>query len=277
MKIKLIGSAIALLVSLQALGADIGREIQNSGNGKGTFGEFGVSFVAGSEPLVGFNGQTLETSGDLRLGIHANFEGRVEYKRAFVEVIQNSFSDVTLGFNAYSTETTNHEIILNSYFSDVKLSEVVGFESIEYREGDTNAGIRSAYYFGNSIVQLELVADVNDSHNGVIGTLQYGRQAQYRNWNFHGLLGARYFSDSVVDHYFGVSAQEATAALPEYKAGSGLMPSIQLGATLPLSEKWIFRANAEYFKLPSEVSDSPLAQGDSMYDLAIGFNYVFGS
>jgi outer membrane scaffolding protein for murein synthesis (MipA/OmpV family) len=120
------------------------------------------------------------------------------------------------------------------------------------------------------------MADVSNAHEGVIGAVHVGRQKQIRNWNLHGLLGARLFSDKVADYYMGVSPDEATADIPEYRAKAGVLPSIQVGATLPLSEKWIFETQVQYTHLPDSISDSPLAQGDAIYAAQVGVSYVFG-
>lgn len=264
----------ALLTCVQAPAADIAREVQNPGVGNGSFGEIGLSLATGKLPLVGFNDQSLEDSGDQIYSLHIDLEGRLEYKRAFVEAIEDSSSNLTFGFNAYTSPENSYDVILTSLFGDIDRSDIAGLETIQDRNADIYAGVRSSYYFGNSIAQLELVNDISGEHGGVVGTLQFGHQAQVRNWNFHTLFGLRYYSDNVMDHLFGVSSAESTDAISAYQAGDALMPSIQVGATLPLNEKWIFRASAEYSKLPSAVTDSPLAQGDSTYSLKGGVYYV---
>ena len=274
MKTRSLAAAALLLASPLAFGGDIAREVFQSEDGSHSFAELGVSLVTGKLPLVGFNDQSPEDSGDTINSLHIGLEGRFEYKGFFLEFIENSFSNVTLGFNAHTSDRSHHEIILTSMFADVERDDLEGFESVTDRKEDINAGIRSSFYFDKNIVQLELVSDVNDSHNGMIGALQFGRQTQLRNWNVHGLVGVRYFSDNVIDHYFGVSADEATETIAAYKATDGFMPTLQLGATLPLNEKWIFRTTAEYSRFPGTVSDSPLAQGDYTYAVQAGVYYV---
>lgn len=275
MNYQTIAAAIIAFSCLQASAADIAREVQQPAAGGSVFVELGLSLATGQLPLVGFNDQSLEESDDTIISLYVGLETRLEYKGFFAEIIENSFSDITFGYNALATDDTSVELILTSQFSDIERSEVVGFETIKNRDGDFGAGFRSSHYFGNSIIQFELVNDIVDSHNGVIASVQLGHHKQIRNWDVHGLVGVRYFSDDVVNHYFGVPADEATATLPAYSSGSGLMPSIQLGATKPLSEKLVFRATADYAKLPTEVVDSPLAQGDSIYSVTGGIYYVF--
>lgn len=274
MNFRSIFAAALLLGSPYAYSADITREVFQPDDANSSFADIGISLVTGKLPLIGFNGQNLDESGDTINSLHIGLEGRFEYKGFFLEFIENSFSNVTLGFDAHTSDNSHHEVILTSLFDKITRDDIEGFETISDRKEDVNAGIRSSFYFDKSIVQLELVSDINDSHNGVIGALQFGHQTQFRNWNVHGLVGVRYYSESVVDHLFGVSDDEATETIATYNAKDGFMPTIQLGATLPLNEKWIFRTNAEYSRLPDSVSDSPLAQGDYTYAVQAGVYYV---
>ncbi len=275
MRYQHIAVAVFALFSLQAQAADITRQVQQPDSGGGSFVDFGISLVTGKLPLVGFNDREIEDSDDRLNGLHLGIEARLEYKRFFIETIDNSFSNITLGYNASATEKSSVELIVASMFDNIERDDIAGLETITDRDGDISAGIRSSHYFGDSILQVELVSDIANAHNGVSASVQLGHQKQIRNWNVHGLVGLRYFSDSILNHYFGVSADEATASLPAYTADSGFLPLIQLGATKPLSEKWIFRTTAEYARLPDEVVDSPLAQGDVAYTLMAGVYYVF--
>ena len=267
-------AAGAMLAHPGVIAGDIAREVQQRNFEYGSFAELGVMVAASSLPLIGFNDQSLEKSGDDQISLHIGLQGRFEYKRFFIEAIDDSFSNVTLGINIKSTENYSLDILGTQSFDGVERNEEVGFESISDRDGDFGLGFRNSFYRGDNIFQYEIVADTSGAHDGIMVAFQYGRQFQYRNWNFHSLLGVRYFSDKVMDHYFGVSEQESTATLESYEAKDGFLPSVLFGATLPLSEKWLFKAVAEYSRLPESVIDSPLAQGDDMYLVQAGFYRV---
>ncbi len=267
----------ALLASQGLQAADIARDIRNDEPGNESFLELGFGFFAGQLPLVGFNDQEAEDSGDLQLSIHIGLQARLEYRGFFAEIIEDSFSDITLGYNAYATDEMGIDIVATTMFDDIERDEYIGFESVTDREGDISLGVRSNHYFGDNQVQLELLRDVGGEHEGVVAAAQFGRKFQYRNWNLHGLAGVRYFSKRVIQHYFNVSDEESSATLTAYKADDGFLPTLQIGATLPINEKWIFRTGAEYSLLPKSVSDSPLAQGDDMYTVQAGFYRVFQS
>ncbi len=273
---RILISGLLLAASSQAIAKDITRELVESPDASGAYSEFGIALGAYRLPLVGLNDKSIAESDDTFGTLAISFEGRFQYRDFFIEAVQDSFSNFTLGYSVYDDERGNLEVIGTNLFGDLERDDVEGLETIEDRGADFSLGFRSSHYFGDNIVQLELVGDVSGAHNGFVGAVNVGRQKQILNWNLHGLIGVRYFSDHVIDHLFGVSAEEATADFPEYEADAGVMPSIQIGASLPLSENWLFKTKATYSPLPDSVSDSPLAQGDSIAGAEVGFAYVFG-
>jgi len=277
MNIKIVVALVLTLTSFQALCADIAREVVTSSDRSDAYAEFSLSVGVFKLPLIGFNDEEdIEKSDDTTTDLTLALDARFRYKRFFIDVVQDSFNNLALGLVLANSDQGSTELVLVNVFDDIERDAIVGFESITQRDSDANLGFRSSMYRGNNIFQIELMGDVSDSHKGVMGALHLGRQKQIRNWNLHALLGFRYFSDRVIDHYFGVSTDEATELLPEYKADAGLLPSLELGATLPLNEKWLFKTRARYHSLPESVVDSPLAQGDDFYFANLSVAYVFG-
>ena len=277
MNIRLLVAPFLVLTSLSASAADIAREVVTSSDRSDGYAEFSFMLGTGREPLIGFNGKnSIEESDDQINFLNLGLDARFRYKDVFIELVEDSFSNITLGYIVSTSNSGSLELIGTNVFDIVERDEIPGLESINDRDGDFNLGFRSSTYRGDSVFQFELMADVSNAHEGVIGAVHVGRQKQIRNWNLHGLLGARLFSDKVADYYMGVSPDEATADIPEYRAKAGVLPSIQVGATLPLSEKWIFETQVQYTHLPDSISDSPLAQGDAIYAAQVGVSYVFG-
>ncbi|MBX2836508.1 MAG: MipA/OmpV family protein [Gammaproteobacteria bacterium] len=265
---------LLLFLSAKVLAADPTRDVRQASGSGSAYAEIGFGLTTVSVPLVGFNGTTIEESDDPIHAIDLSLEGRAQYKGLFAEIVQDSFSNITIGYSVFDNEKGSLELIATNQFGDVDYSDIDNLESIEDRPGDISLGVRTSYLFDDRLLQFELVSDVLDSHNGYVGAVHVGQQKQVLNWNFYGLAGIRYFSENVIDHFFGVSAAEATAEIPQYQAADGVMPSIQLGAIVPLSEKWTVDLQVEYAKFPDSVSDSPLAQGEDMYIGRIGVNYI---
>ena len=275
MFIKLITiSSILPVVMSTVHAADIAREVSESGASNDSFLEISFSLSSFKLPLIGLTDQNQRESGERINGIDLGLEGQFEYNNFFVEFFTDSFNDVTFGYSMFVGERYSLDLIANDLFGSVKRHDINGFESIEEREGDLNLGIRGNWFDGDNLLQLELLRDVSGAHNGVNASAQLGRQFQLRNWSLHSLAGVRYFSEKVVDHYFGVSAEESTATLPVHNASHGFFPSVLIGATLPLNEKWLFRASAGYSYLPESVRDSPLSQGNEINFVRFGIHRV---
>jgi len=277
-KFRLLTLLALALMSFYANAADIARAVVTSSDRSDAYAELKLSVITANIPAIGLNEHdSVEDSDDVETSLGIELDARFRYKNLFLDFVADSFSNIAIGYSVHDSNTSSHEVLITNVFNDIRRNNVLGFETITEREGDANLGFRSNFYRGANVFQLELMRDVSHSHEGVIGSLQFGRQKQIRNWNLHGLIGARYFSDKVVDYYFGVSPDEAVAAIPQYTGKASVMPSIEIGATLPLSEKWLFKTRAEYYQFPDSLSDSPLVQGDKAYQAEIGVSYVFGT
>jgi len=269
---------IALCAYCNAYAADIAREMQSSNGDNGSFAEVGVLFLGARVPLVGFIDAKVHDDDPNKVlySLDLGLQGRLAYKGVFAEVIQESFNNITFGYSITNTENFSLDFIATQSFDGVERSQAKGFETITDRKGDVNLGFRSIVYNGRNVFQFGLTSDVNDAHGGFMFSAQYGRQFQVRNWNLHSLIGTRYFSEKMIDFYFDVSEAEATDTLPSYSSSEGgFLPTLQLGATLPLNEHWVLRATGEYSYLPGTVRKSPLSQGDDLVAASVGFYRVF--
>lgn len=272
---KIIYFGIAALISSyvpvsSVSAADIAREVRVAESSPepsdGGFFEAGAGFVYGDAWLKG------EDDG---LGLAILLGGRYQWNGLFVEAIEGSSSLISVGYNAWNNDNWSLDV-LGSNLNDLFVSDDnEELESLKDRDADFLLGARATGYFGDYLLQLQLQGDVSSTHDGVIASIEGGRSWQYRNWNFHTLAGLRYHSKEVVDVYVGVTPAEATATLPEFKAGSGSILSAEIGATYPISEHWVFRATAGYQHLTEGISESPIIDGENFTKLKATFSYVF--
>lgn len=271
----------ALLLSQGLEAAEIGRDILDGEPGNHSVIELGFSTQILQVPLLGLNDQDPEDSGGVELHAELGLQLQLEYNGFFLDVIKEGFSmeegfgDITLGYNVYTNRNTSLDLVATQVFHEIARDEYTGFESVDDRDEDVHIGVRSSHYFGNFQLQLDVSRDVSGAHDGVVAAAQVGRRLQLRNSSIHGLAGVRYFSEDIMQHYFGVSDSESTATLASYDADDGFFPTAQIGATFPIGKKWIFRTSAEYSILPDAVSDSPLAQGNDVFFVGAGIYRVF--
>jgi len=239
--------------------------------------ELGLSIGYGSFPLIGLNdADNVIDSREDRLSFDLIIEGRLQHKGYFLELIQGGFESLAFGYSVYENEQGNFELIAAKLFGKVDRSNFDQFRLVNDREGDFNLGFRKSRFYGNTVFQTELVGNFTSEHLGFVGTASLGHQKQFGNWSAYGAVGLRYFSDSVLNQYFGVTDEETSGDFGPYQASSGTIASLQLGMAYPLSEKFVFKVGFEYDKFPNAIANSPLAQGSSRFDARVGIAYIIG-
>jgi len=271
----------ALLIAVNiATAADISHEVRQgpvdtSGDDINGFLEFSSTAGLHRIPLIGFFDNDSTQPEDAQGSVAITLGGLLEWRGFFLEALYESSNNGAIGYQFSESERSRVALILTSQMGEYSPGIVEGYESVDNRNSDLLFGLRSTHYRGNSVIQLELLTDVSGRNEGLHAAWQFGHNWQVRNWNMHMLLAARYFSASTVNYYFGITPDEATANIPQYKAGSGLLTTIEVGAAIPINEKWVFKTAANINRLPDSVVNSPLATARMAYDATAGLSYVF--
>lgn len=268
--LQLVILAVLQLVSTAVWAADIARDVRISGSSPysedGGFFEIGSSQAFKTRPIIGE---------DDSFTINLFLSGRYQKNGFFIEAIEDSFTFLSLGYNVWNNDVWSVDLIgssLNSDFIDNGSEELDG---IEEKGADFLIGGRATGYFGNNIIQMNLLGDVSSTHDGIIASVEGGRSWQVRNWNYHALLGIRYNSKKVANYYFGVLPQEASSTIPAFTAKAGSIITADIGVTYPISEHWVFRSSAQLEYLTENLRDSPIVDGNYGTRFSTTFSYVF--
>ena len=129
-------------------------------------------------------------------------------------------------------------------------------------------------YFGNGIAQFRWVTDYFEN-SGELGSARLGRQWQRGNWNLHGYVGLRYYSSSINNYWFGVTADDATERYPVYVPGNALLPEAEVGASYPLTRDWVLASQLRYLRYTDTIVDSPLVESPHDVTVSLDIKYVF--
>lgn len=282
MRILIIAAAnffLLFLAGKAVVAADIARDVRGGDAKSESFVELGFGLALDRIPVAGYSrdaeslSEIDDTFGDL--GIFLNT--RLEWNGLFLELFHESFALATIGYNAWSNDSVEFDLILTSVLGELEPGLVSEFESLEVRDGAVEGGIRTIVYDGPNVIQFEAISDISSVHDGFSLSWQFGRHWQLRNWATHALVGLRYFSEDMSDHYFGVSAAEARPenSLPAYKATDAVLGSVEIGATRPINENWIFRTTASAYRLPDSFLDSPIVTDRLAWQFGVNAVYVF--
>lgn len=215
-------------------------------------------------------------------GIGVLIAGAYYYRGAFIEAAHSSYDGVNLGYNFWNSKDWSidflaasvfgeyHQIDDDDEFDDSKKNKELLDRSTLYNA----SGFRFTYYLNNYIFQYRLVADIFDNH-GVTSSARLGRSWQIRNWNFHGLLGVNYHSAKNNQYLWGVEEDKSTERFTAYKPSASANVTSEIGVTYPISENWVFKSTMQYSYLPSQVTNSPLADDHDFFKSETSISYVF--
>lgn len=208
--------------------------------------------------------------------------GAYHFRNAFIEFADATFDGLNIGYTLAESPRWAIDLIVANIFGDIDGDLHESDDPEEQKNLDliyrsrlvVGSGARVTGYFGNTIVQLRWVTDLLDEH-GTTSSLRVGRSWQYRNWNFHALLSADWFSSRMANYWVGVEQDEATTRFPVYTASSSAFFSGEVGVAYPLAEHWVARSYWRYSPLPSDISDSPLVDEDYASLLGVAVSYAF--
>jgi outer membrane scaffolding protein for murein synthesis (MipA/OmpV family) len=199
-----------------------------------------------------------------------------------VELFSQSLEQFTMGYNFYNGSNAYNndgnwaiDWVALAEHDEMSAEETNDYRGLHTRHGDFMSGPRATAYYGNYIVQLHALTDISRTHYGELYSLKLARHWQHRNWNFHGIVGATYRSQEITDYYFSIDADEASVQYPEYEAPAGMSYVAELGATYPISEKWVFRGFVRRIGMESEATESPLILDDHGETVSLAISYVF--
>ncbi len=113
--------------------------------------------------------------------------------------------------------------------------------------------------------RLALLRDVSGAHESHEWDLQLYRRDSFGPVRLLSSVGIQYQDKNLVDYYYGT---------PTYKPDNAFGAELELIATYPIGNWGIFGGTRAYI-FDSEVSDSPLADGNKVIQLFAGVGYYF--
>jgi MipA family protein len=266
-----------LLVALPVVAGDLSTEVRKGtsapDNRNGGYFEIGAGLVSYTNPIYGM--PSGNNKGEVHTEVFLDISARYQYHCLFGELFSQSLEQFTLGCNFYNGDNWSLDWVGLAQHDEMSEDMSKDYRGLNRRRDDFMSGPRATAYFGNYIVQMHALVDVSNTHHGELFSLKLARHWQYRNWTFHGIVGATYRSQQITDYYFSIDESEASEKFPQFEAKAGMAYVTELGATYPLSEKWVFRCFVRRIDIDSEAVKSPLILDDHGEAIATSISYVF--
>ncbi|MGJ8678846.1 MipA/OmpV family protein [Paraglaciecola sp.] len=272
---QLVLALITLGTATTGLAADISHSLRNNteiNSEPENYFELGLSAHAGKGASL-----TKEDDDDYS-GLGVVINGSYNWNGFFVDLYGESQTPFVLGYNAYHSKSWSFDLLLTPIGNGLGEDLDDRFIGLEDRKVSIMAGGRATGYFAGNTIQLSVRHDIAGKSKGTSASALVGRNWQYRNWNFHGMLGLNYNDSKFVDYYLGVSQEEAARTNFEAFEGEDKLGfTAEAGVTYPISEDWVFRATTRYGSVIGDDDKSPLFINDRSDAMSVStsISYVF--
>ena len=143
------------------------------------------------------------------------------------------------------------------------------------RDYAIEAGVESLIDGDWGSATLRAFHDVSGTHGGYELSASYSRRWTAGRLAIAPTLGVSYKSARMNDYYWGVHADEASAALPEYHAGAGFNLEGGLSTNYYLTRNLRVAVSVNYEYLADQISASPLAEDDYVMAYFSGIAWTF--
>jgi MipA family protein len=171
-------------------------------------------------------------------------------------------------------EGTRYDVFLRHRFEGFPYDRVPEtLAGMTKREAGIDAGASAQIGGGWGIAFAEVLHDVSGASRG--SELRLGYKYPWRSGRLwvrpHAMLGVR--NARLNDYYYGVRADEAMPARPQYFAKGAAVPEIGVYAAYSLTERWRLLGGYTVSRWPGAISDSPIVEGRTQRQLTLGLMY----
>ena len=192
--------------------------------------------------------------------------GRYQWNGLFVEAFYGANErneGLSIGYNFYNTDNWNFDVSTINAHGEINVDIVDTGKTLSQHYDNTDMiGLRATGNFEQATIQFMLAPYAIDSDfdDAIYASMWLGKSWQVKNWQLNGSIGLEYRSQEMLDHYYGISAEEATEHFGPYEADAGIDVTVQISASYPISTNILFESYFKYTDFASSISDSPVMQ-----------------
>lgn len=179
------------------------------------------------------------------------------------------------GYRLFKGERWSLGPVLRPRFEGYDAQDSAALVGMQDRDWSLDAGAEWSWLADWGLIGVSLVTDVLGRHHGQELELSYTARFSGAGFEFIPSAALRWRTDHLVDYYYGVRAEEATAGRPAYEGDDTITPAVRLAVRRKLSSKWSVLGAAQYEWLGSEITDSPIVEDSSTVSLMLGLTYAF--
>lgn len=176
-------------------------------------------------------------------------------------------------------DTPNENIDPDPNDKPVKPATPISFKDLANRSWALDAGVLIHAYFGERHkFTAQWMHDVSGQYQGQHVLVSYKFQAPLpQSWpaKLQLSVGGHWKSAELIEHYYGINAQDNLPDKYHYQGESGLSPFVGVAFNYKINESWQFKFSAKREFLSDEISNSPLVEEDVADTFFVGGLYAF--
>jgi len=221
----------------------------------------GAGFRLGSSPYVG---EADENSADL-VPLYL-YEGKYVFAHG-----------TSGGVHIFRNELFSFDALLQYRFQRLDPGDVPERAGLREREQTLDGGVQAGLNTRWGTLSANWLTDTMDRHGGQEVNLSYRYNFDFAHWSISPFLNWSWQDADLVNYYFGVSPEEATADRPAYSPGSAKGFGFGLNASYRLADNILVFGNIGFQGLDSPARNSPIVEESSISTAFLGASYLFGN
>ena len=146
---------------------------------------------------------------------------------------------------------------------------------LKERESVGEAGIYFRHKSELGQAKIKLLTDLHDENYGNSAEAQYIFDLSSKQWQVNQTITAIWQDSDRVNHFYGVSASEATSTRAEYKGKSAINLIVGIDGRYRVNENWDIKAGLAYVYLDDAITDSSIVSEEGISLFSMGTEYNF--
>ena len=193
---------------------------------------------------------------------------RYRYKDFYIEGLD-------IGYQFYDKNNVSINLLATPRFYEVEaaFADKGELDGIDRTRPTYFAGISAQYQTQPALFTLQVLTDVQESDGNEIIVAASKAFKPYKSLNLSPTIGITYQDAALVDHFYGVQANEVRTGRPEYGGNASTNYHLSLTAIWDASKHIQLLGQVKYEVLGSGITDSPIVDEDSITTAVVGFVY----
>lgn len=169
----------------------------------------------------------------------------------------------SIGYALATSERIRFAVEGQLRFDGYDPNESAALAGLEERDLTLDVGVSLTVGDAWGIASFKIMGDALGVHNGYEISGSYLYPLQFKRLTIMPSIGVKMPSAELVEYYYGVRTAEATESRPVYSGKSVVNGFVSVNLMYELADSWEIIGGAQYVRLGSGISDSPIIERDS--------------